>query len=76
VVPSPFPRNDPHLVGAEPLDGNHFLTVAETFRFHGRVGHEDENEEGVGDCQETAEHEDDLPISVGRSTREEGGYLV
>lgn len=27
VVPSPVTRNNPHLVGAEPLDGDDFLTV-------------------------------------------------
>lgn len=41
VIPSPFARDDAHLIGSETFHGDHFLAFREELGFHGGVGHED-----------------------------------
>lgn len=63
MIPSPLSRDNTHLVCSEPFDGDDFLALAEKLAFHGRVGHDQEDDDGVDHGQEAAEEENDLGCS-------------
>lgn len=62
VIPSPLPRRDAHLVRPQPLDRNHLFPVPEVLGLHGRIRHEDQDDNRVGHREQAAEQKDDLVL--------------
>lgn len=60
MIPLPNTRANTHLIHAQALNCNEFFIMFEEFCFHGRIGHEEEHDNGECDRDASAEQENDL----------------
>lgn len=64
MIPAPLAGHDTLLVHSETLNCDELIVVVEELGFDGRIGHEEEHDNGEDHSDDTEEDEDDLSILV------------